>query len=51
MDYTIEQLKQAIIDVLDGENAGDIKGMTGFPIERCEELYTMCQDLIKEKYK
>lgn len=37
-NYTIEELEQAIVDLLDGESEWDIQYGTGLEIERCKEL-------------
>lgn len=36
--YTMEQIVEALADVLDGVSVYDLEGNTGIPIERCEKI-------------
>jgi hypothetical protein len=49
MKYTIEDLKKALLDVLDGrESASDIRYNTGLDIERAKEIEELVTELEKE---
>ncbi len=37
----MEKLRKAFVDLVDGNDAGEIRRMTGLPIERCEEIYNL----------
>lgn len=48
--YNETQLKQAIIELLDGDSSPhDIHYNTGLPMKRCEELSQMYNDLVAEE--
>ena len=51
MDYNIDDLEALIVDVLDGEDAYDIMGMTGLSYERAEEIYELSKEVIKNCLK
>ena len=42
----IRVLESIIVDVLDGEDIGDIRGMTGLPDERCKQIREQAQEII-----
>jgi hypothetical protein len=45
-DY-VSKLEDALVDVLDGEQAHDLKDSTGLPEDRCEELCNLTSSIIK----
>ncbi len=40
-----EQIQEAFLDVMNGTSAHDIRGNTGLPEERCQEIYKIYSDL------
>lgn len=42
----IRALESIVVDVLDGEDIGDIRGMTGLPDERCKQIREQAQEII-----
>jgi hypothetical protein len=45
-DY-VSKLENALVDVLDGEQAHDLKDSTGLSEDRCQELCTLTSSLIR----
>ncbi len=46
--YTLEDLEEALTDVLDGQDEHDIKAMTGLPDDRCVEIRKLCDEVMAE---
>lgn len=42
----VRVLESIVVDVLDGEDIGDIRGMTGMPDERCKQIREQAQEII-----
>ena len=45
----ISALKDALVDLLDGLTARDIRAFTGLPEERCEQLHKLGCELLTER--
>ena len=43
-----EDLKEAFMDVVDGESASDLIGMTGWKLKRCERIREIFDLLVEE---
>ena len=40
---------KALIDLCDGSTMEDIRDLTGLPVERCKEIFTLSRDLTNER--
>lgn len=50
-EYTVEDVESAFIDIVDGNDRHDIKGMTGLSDERCEEIENLFNAVFKSYRK
>jgi hypothetical protein len=44
----IKLLEKALIDVVDGESAHDLVGMTGFDEEHCQKIVDLCHFILRK---
>jgi hypothetical protein len=47
--YSINDLEEALMDVVDGQTEHDLVGATGLTIERCREIHRIANLVFKEK--
>lgn len=49
LEAEVERFREAIIDLVDGEDAGDLQASTGLEYERCVEIRQLFEQIMKGK--